>query len=111
MRHSSGKPVTARRVLSADGVDRFAVGRTARAGIYAPAVMCIPGGLSRPELARKLSWDDLRPGSYDPHASLTNFGMRSRKAGSTYSSYSARGSTTCASESMIFAIVSYPPPF
>jgi len=43
-----------------------------------------------------------------PSASLTTFGMRSRKAGSTYSSHSARGSTTCASESIIFAIVVAP---
>ncbi|HVA84097.1 MAG TPA: amidohydrolase family protein [Candidatus Binataceae bacterium] len=57
-------------VKDADGVDRFAVGQAARAGIYAPAAMCIPGGLSRPELASQLSWDDLRPGSYDPHARI-----------------------------------------
>ena len=38
--------------------------------VYAPAAMCIPGGLATPELMRKLSWDDLRPGSYDPQARL-----------------------------------------
>ncbi|MGH7933883.1 MAG: amidohydrolase family protein [Candidatus Binataceae bacterium] len=53
----------------ADGIDRLKFeGRVAEKSIYAPAAMCIPGGLSRPELTRELSWDDLRPGSYDPHA-------------------------------------------
>ncbi len=36
-------------------------------GVIAPAAMCIPGGLSEPQRARTLSWDDLRPGSFDPH--------------------------------------------
>jgi uncharacterized protein len=58
-------------VKDADGIDRFAVGQAPRAGsIYAPAAMCIPGGLSRPDLARELSWDDLRPGSYNPDARI-----------------------------------------
>jgi uncharacterized protein len=54
-----------------EGIDRIAVGdRINTNSIYAPAAMCIPGGLASPKLARKLSWDDLRPGSYDPHARL-----------------------------------------
>ncbi len=54
-------------IKDAEGIDRFGAGSWARAGIYFPAAMCIPGGL-HPERMRKLSWDDLRPGSYDPHA-------------------------------------------
>jgi predicted TIM-barrel fold metal-dependent hydrolase len=34
------------------------------------AAMCVPGGLSTSERARQLSWDDLRPGSFDPHARI-----------------------------------------
>ncbi|HZO80495.1 MAG TPA: amidohydrolase family protein [Candidatus Binataceae bacterium] len=56
-------------IKDAEGIDRFGAGSWARAGIYFPAAMCIPGGLS-PERMRKLSWDDLRPGSYDPHARI-----------------------------------------
>jgi predicted TIM-barrel fold metal-dependent hydrolase len=53
------------------GIDRIAIGdRVASNSVYSPAAMCIPGGLATPELMRKLSWDDLRPGSYDPHARL-----------------------------------------
>jgi uncharacterized protein len=55
----------------ADGVERIAVGNgPARSSIYAPAAMCIPGGLATAESMRKLSWDDLRPGSFDPHQRL-----------------------------------------
>jgi len=55
----------------ANGVDRIAFGeRISANSVYAPAAMCIPGGLATPELMRRLSWDDLRPGSYDPHARL-----------------------------------------
>jgi uncharacterized protein len=58
-------------VKDANGVDRIAVGdRVSSNSVYSPAAMCIPGGLTTPELMRKLSWDDLRPGSYDPHARL-----------------------------------------
>jgi predicted TIM-barrel fold metal-dependent hydrolase len=54
-----------------EGIDRLKFeGRVAENSVYAPAAMCIPGGLSRPELMRTLSWDDLRPGSYDPRARL-----------------------------------------
>jgi len=57
----------------ADGIERMAVGNSSpRSSIYAPAAMCIPGGLATPELARKLTWDDLRPGSSDPHARLSD---------------------------------------
>jgi hypothetical protein len=53
-------------VKDSDGIDRIAVGdKIATNSIYAPAAMCIAGGLSTPELMGKLSWDDLRPGSYD----------------------------------------------
>ena len=55
----------------ADGVERVTVGgKATRSSIYAPAAMCIPGGLATPESMRKLSWDDLRPGSFDPHQRL-----------------------------------------
>jgi predicted TIM-barrel fold metal-dependent hydrolase len=54
-----------------DGIDRIAIGdRMPTGSIYAPAAMCIPGGLISTESMRKLSWDDLRPGSFDPHARL-----------------------------------------
>jgi uncharacterized protein len=54
-------------VQDEDGVDRFGFeGMKWRDSVYFPAAMCIPGGLT-PELARKLKWKDLRPGSYDPH--------------------------------------------
>jgi uncharacterized protein len=54
-----------------EGVDRFARGKTPPApSVYFPAAMCIPGGLSRSDLMRRLSWDDLRPGSNDPHARI-----------------------------------------
>ena len=58
-------------VKDSTGIDRIAVGdKIPTNSVYAPAAMCIPGGLAAPELMRKLSWDDLRPGSYDPHARL-----------------------------------------
>lgn len=58
-------------VRDAGGVDRIAVGdRVVANSIYSPAAMCIPGGLASPELMRRLSWDDLRPGSFDPVARL-----------------------------------------
>jgi uncharacterized protein len=54
-----------------DGVERIAVGdKVPASSIYAPAAMCIPGGLATSETMRKLSWDDLRPGSFDPHQRL-----------------------------------------
>ncbi len=34
------------------------------------APMCIPGGLSDAERAHTLTWDDLRPASYDPHVRI-----------------------------------------
>jgi predicted TIM-barrel fold metal-dependent hydrolase len=56
-----------------NGVDRIAFGdRISANGVYAPAAMCIPGGLATPELMRSLSWDDLRPGSHDPQARLAD---------------------------------------
>ncbi|MGH7840647.1 MAG: amidohydrolase family protein [Candidatus Binataceae bacterium] len=58
-------------IKDSDGVDRFVVGdKVATNNAYSPAAMCIPGGLATPDLMRKLSWDDLRPGSFDPHARL-----------------------------------------
>jgi predicted TIM-barrel fold metal-dependent hydrolase len=60
-----------RLVKDANGIDRMAIGeRTALDSIYWPAAMCIPGGLATPEVMRRLSWNDLRPGSFDPHARL-----------------------------------------
>jgi len=54
-----------------NGIDRVKFeGRMPGNSIYAIAAMCIPGGLSQPERARRLSWDDLRPGSNDPHARI-----------------------------------------
>jgi predicted TIM-barrel fold metal-dependent hydrolase len=54
-----------------EGVDRFTRGGKPPApSVYFPAAMCIPGGLSRSDLMRRLSWDDLRPGSNDPHARI-----------------------------------------
>lgn len=60
-------------VKDAEGVDRVKFeGRMPdpSRSIYAVAAMCIPGGLSDPRRARHLSWDDLRPGSNDPHARI-----------------------------------------
>jgi predicted TIM-barrel fold metal-dependent hydrolase len=55
----------------ANGIDRIAFGdRISTNSIYPPAAMCIPGGMATTELIRKLTWDDLRPGSSDPHARL-----------------------------------------
>lgn len=34
------------------------------------AATCIPGGLADAEVASRLTWDDLMPGSYDPRARL-----------------------------------------
>src|SRR5882724_2337240 len=36
------------------------------------AATCIPGALSDPEKARTATWDDLMPGSYDPHARIAD---------------------------------------
>ncbi|MGH7932565.1 MAG: amidohydrolase family protein [Candidatus Binataceae bacterium] len=47
--------------LKVDGEIRTHEGRTFAAG-------CVPGGLSDPEKARTLSWDDLSPGGHDPYA-------------------------------------------
>jgi predicted TIM-barrel fold metal-dependent hydrolase len=58
-------------IKDANGIDRIAIGeRVGSNNVYSPAAMCIPGGLANPDLMRSLSWDDLRPGSYDPHARL-----------------------------------------
>ena len=58
-------------VTDTDGSDRVKVeGEIFARGLIAPAAMCIPGGLSQAEQARTLSWDDLRPGSFDPHARI-----------------------------------------
>jgi uncharacterized protein len=58
-------------VKDAGGIDRIAVGdKVAKDSVYSPAGMCIPGGLSSPDQMRKLSWDDLRAGSFDPHERL-----------------------------------------
>jgi uncharacterized protein len=58
-------------VKDSTGIDRIAVGeRVAANSVYSPAAMCIPGGLASSDLMRRLSWDDLRPGSHDPHARL-----------------------------------------
>ncbi len=52
-------------VKDENGIDRFGFRGTGwHESVYYPAAMCIPGGLT-PELTRKLTWDDLRPGSYD----------------------------------------------
>ena len=57
----------------ANGIDRIAFGdRISTNSIYPPAAMCIPGGMANTELMRRLTWDDLRPGSYDPHARLAD---------------------------------------
>ncbi|MBF6570580.1 MAG: amidohydrolase [Candidatus Binataceae bacterium] len=58
----------------ADGIDRIMIddvkmGRSS-GGAYPIAAMCLPGGLSDPQRARRLAWEDLRPGSYDPHARI-----------------------------------------
>src|SRR4029453_17826334 len=71
-----------------DGIDRIAVGDKINTNsIYAPAAMCILGGLAAPELARKLSWDDLRPGSYDPHARLQDMDLEGIKRFLAFSSF------------------------
>jgi predicted TIM-barrel fold metal-dependent hydrolase len=58
-------------VKDADGVDRIKFeGRVPAKSVYAVAAMCIPGGLSDPRRAAILSWSDLRPGGYDPHARI-----------------------------------------
>jgi len=58
-------------VKDEEGIDRFALGgRVLTGGVYSPAAMCIPGGLASPESMGKLSWDDLRPGSFEPRARL-----------------------------------------
>ncbi|MBI3247125.1 MAG: amidohydrolase [Deltaproteobacteria bacterium] len=52
----------------AEGIDRMQVeGRLLPRSPLMIAAMCVPGGLSNPERARQISWDDLRPGSFDPH--------------------------------------------
>ena len=51
-----------------EGMDRVKVeGQLLAHSPLMIAAMCIPGGLSDPQRARKLSWDDLRPGSFEPH--------------------------------------------
>ena len=55
-------------VADSEGIDRVKVeGELFSRGVITPAAMCIPGGLSEAQQARTLSWDDLRPGSFDPH--------------------------------------------
>ncbi len=54
-----------------EGVDRMKVeGQILPRSPMMIAAMCIPGGLSNPEQARQLSWEDLRPGSFEPHARI-----------------------------------------
>ncbi len=54
-----------------EGIERLKVeGRILPRSPMMIAAMCIPGGLSQPERARQLSWEDLRPGSFEPHARI-----------------------------------------
>ena len=49
-----------------EGIDRVQVeGKLLPRSPLMIAAMAIPGGLSNAERAKSLSWDDLRPGSYD----------------------------------------------
>ncbi len=59
-----------------EGVDRMKVeGQILPRSPMMIAAMCIPGGLSNPEQARQLSWENLRPGSFEPHARIKDMDM------------------------------------
>lgn len=59
-----------------EGVDRMKVeGQIVSRSPMMIAAMCIPGGLSNPEQARRLSWEDLRPGSFEPHARIKDMDL------------------------------------
>ncbi len=56
-----------------EGLDRVQVeGKLLPRSPLMIAAMAIPGGLSNAERAKSLSWDDLRPGSYDAHARIAD---------------------------------------
>ena len=58
------------------GIDRVKVeGQILGRNVLSIAAMCVPGGLSTAERERTLSWDDLRPGSFDPHARIQDMDM------------------------------------
>lgn len=51
-----------------DGVDEFWINGERRRGVGGSvAASVIPGGFLDPERARTASWDDILPGSWDPH--------------------------------------------
>ena len=54
-----------------DGGDEFWIDGENRSRPSLPvAASMMPGGLADLERARKLTWDDVLPGSYDPHARI-----------------------------------------
>jgi predicted TIM-barrel fold metal-dependent hydrolase len=52
-----------------DGIDKMKINGEIRGDRnMAIAAACTPGGLSDPHKARTMSWDEIVPGGYDPHA-------------------------------------------
>jgi predicted TIM-barrel fold metal-dependent hydrolase len=61
---------------SQEGVDELWIdGENRSSPSLSIAAACIPGGLAEAERARKLTWDDLLPGSYDPHARVKDMDL------------------------------------
>jgi uncharacterized protein len=55
----------------ASGIDELWIdGRNLSSSNLNVAATCIPGAMSDAEKARTATWDDLMPGSYDPHARI-----------------------------------------
>ncbi len=58
------------------GVDELWINGENRSSPHLPiAAACIPGGFSNAERAQRLTWDDLLPGSYDPHARIRDMDL------------------------------------
>jgi predicted TIM-barrel fold metal-dependent hydrolase len=58
-------------VRDTDGIDKLKIDGEIRGDRHmAIAAACTPGGLSDPQRAHTMSWDEIVPGGYDPHARM-----------------------------------------
>ena len=63
-------------VRDVDGIDKMRInGQVRHDPNMTIAAACTPGGLSEPQMARTLSWDEIVPGGYDPHARVKDMDL------------------------------------
>lgn len=63
-------------VRDTDGIDKMKINGEIRGDRnMAIAAACTPGGLSDPQRARTMSWDEIVPGGYDPHVRVKDMDL------------------------------------